>query len=174
MSDTAMGQIDSMLEKVRVQAAAELGWKGADMAIQSIDTLSQHGCQFFAIRHSRQTDGPVHGYAVLPDGSVLGRQPGRLERILAACGGSADALWWAGVISRYADAGGTLVTRQYTPLLAYEIAGKGHPDVTPTLTRSAKETMVRFYTHDAMRGQSHQVQATLAKDGHLHVSKSPV
>ena len=164
---------DAAPEAVRSMAAQEFAWPPRSIEVTPMARLgARQGCRFFAARHTRLLDGPVLGYAVLPDQALLGaRQPDRAARILTACGQGEDALWWAGVAARFADAGGLLVD-EHAPTAIRRIRASGAPGWQPTLDASADGTVVTFYTHDYALSQTWHVRATLTPQGELRLDKT--
>lgn len=156
-------------DAVRTLAAQEFDWSQGDIEVVPIQGLtSRQGCQFFSARNPRLLDGPVYGYAVLPDRTMLGpRQEGRAARILLACGEGGDALWWATVVARFGGTGGGLLVDEHAPSAIRRLKASGVADHRPTLARSAAGTVVTFYTQDYSRSQTWRVRATLTPGGEL-------
>lgn len=164
---------DAAQEAVRAKAAQEFASQPRDIEVLPMPGLAmRQGCRFFTARDPKLVDGPAFGYAVLPDQTVLGtRTAQRAARILTACGVQGDALWWAGVVARFDDAGGMLVD-EHAPSAIRRIRASGAPGWQPTLDASADGTVVTFYTHDYALSQTWHVRATLTPQGELRLDKT--
>ena len=159
-----------------VEAAVAAGWNPGDVEILGNPDLDRSGCRFFNAVHKRKMDGATLELAVLPDGKVVGGDPGRADdhaaaSILAHCGAEAPPDWWAEIIARFSkEAHGRVVKSEKNAFDVDAIEKRGGTFSPPAMERDGASTQVRFYTMRYEPTQPCKVSARLSDKGELAVT----